>query len=166
MWSIQRGHKWRHSMAHKRCMLGKQDHTHAHVNAHAPGHPHTHYARTHASARTYGRICNTYCFSTETVICERATVLHYTHIACLVYPVSALLAMLSTTGHRIWTDDCRHCVCCFSVTIDINKCLNMSCNSYQVRFVVFFVGYLDLCLSMSVPRPAAARRSVFHPSAN
>ena len=38
--------------------------------------------RTHA--REHTQICNIYCFSTATMICERALVLRYTYIVCLV----------------------------------------------------------------------------------
>jgi hypothetical protein len=64
-------------MAHTRCMLDKQDYTHAHAHTNAPGHSHTH-------ARAYTDKCNTYCFSTATVIREHGTLLRYTYIACLV----------------------------------------------------------------------------------
>ena len=41
MWWSHGGHKWRHNMAHTRCMLDKQGYTHAHAHAQARGHPHT-----------------------------------------------------------------------------------------------------------------------------
>jgi hypothetical protein len=39
---------------------------------------------TYMHARTRRPILNTYCFSTVTIICERASVLRYTYIFCLV----------------------------------------------------------------------------------
>jgi hypothetical protein len=61
-WS-QRGHNWRHNMAHTRCMLDKQcyEHTRSHI-----------------------QLCNTYCFSTVRIVSLRTSVLPYTYIACLV----------------------------------------------------------------------------------
>ena len=52
-------------MAHTCCMLDKQGYM-------------------HARARTHRQICNTYCFSTATMIRERSSVSRYTYIACLV----------------------------------------------------------------------------------
>jgi hypothetical protein len=60
-------------MAHTLCLLDQEGYTHAH----APGLSHT-----HARARAYKY--NTYCFSTATVIRERASVFRYAYIACLV----------------------------------------------------------------------------------
>ena len=64
------------------CWISKA--THAHADTHASGQPH---ARTRARARTYThrKICNTYCFSTATTFCERASMLRYTYIVCLVH---------------------------------------------------------------------------------
>ena len=39
---------------------------------------------THARACTDRQMCNTYCFSTATMFRERATMLRYTYIGCLV----------------------------------------------------------------------------------
>jgi hypothetical protein len=50
-------------------MLYKQGYMHAHA---------------HARARAHTQICNIYCFSTTTMIRERASMLRYTYIACLV----------------------------------------------------------------------------------
>ena len=71
MWWRPRGHKWRHNMAHTRFML----------HAHAPVYPH---------ARTHRPISNIYCFSTTTVMRERASMLRYTYIACLVRTLKIL----------------------------------------------------------------------------
>ena len=49
----------------------------ARTHLHIPGH-------THARARTCRHICNTFCFSSATLICERVSVLRYTYIVCLV----------------------------------------------------------------------------------
>ena len=48
--------------------------------------------RARARAHTHTQICNIYCFSTATIICERASTLPYTDIVCLgyfniIYPV-------------------------------------------------------------------------------
>jgi FtsH-binding integral membrane protein len=56
---------------------------------HTPTRPVIHtYARTHAHA--YKDKCNIYCFSTAAMIRERASVLRYTYIACLVLYLQAL----------------------------------------------------------------------------
>ena len=49
----------------------------AHAHAHALEHKHAH-------AHTHTRICNIYRFSTATIIRERASILRYTYIVCLV----------------------------------------------------------------------------------
>jgi hypothetical protein len=72
-----KGHKWRHNMAHTRCMLDKQDYTHA--QAHAPG-----YLHKQVRAHTHTQIYNTYCFSTAKIIIESASLLRYTYIGSLV----------------------------------------------------------------------------------
>ena len=73
-----RGHKRRHNMAHTRCMLDKES-LHACTRMHTYMYPGTH---THTHPHTL--ISNTYCFSTATIIRERAFVLRYTYIACHV----------------------------------------------------------------------------------
>jgi hypothetical protein len=55
----------------------------ARMRVHTPSRLDTH-IHTRAHARTHKVISNTYCFSTATTIRERASVLCYTHIACLV----------------------------------------------------------------------------------
>ena len=49
----------------------------AHAHAHAPNHP-------RARAHTHRQICNTFCFSTATMIRELASMLRLMYIACLV----------------------------------------------------------------------------------
>jgi hypothetical protein len=73
-----RGHRWRHNMAHTRCMMDKQGYTRMHTLTHP---------RTHARARTHRPICNTYCFSTATVIREHVSLLRYTYIASFIYDI-------------------------------------------------------------------------------
>ena len=46
-------------------------------------HAHTQHS-TRTKARTHTQICNIYCFSTATMIRERASVLRFTYIVCLV----------------------------------------------------------------------------------
>jgi hypothetical protein len=42
---------------------------------------------THARARTHMQVCNTYCFSTATVVCKHASVtLHIHCLSCYVCP--------------------------------------------------------------------------------
>ena len=82
-----RGHKWRHNMAHTRCMLDKPGYPYARTctrtSARAP---------THAGTRAHIHICNTYWFFTAIMIRERASVLRYTYVACLV-KCTAVLCM-------------------------------------------------------------------------
>ena len=66
-------------MAHTRCMLDKQGYTYARVCT-RPGVR----APTHTQARTHRQIRNIYWFSAATMISERASMLGYTYIACLV----------------------------------------------------------------------------------
>ena len=44
------------------------------------------YMRVHAHTLGHTQINNIYCFSTATMIRERASVLRYTYIACIVTP--------------------------------------------------------------------------------
>jgi hypothetical protein len=84
-------HKLRHNMSHTLCLRDKQgyihsrgvytptrpgNHTHTHKHARSSAHTHTH---------TYSQIHNTYCFSTSTIIRERASKLRYTYIACYFF---------------------------------------------------------------------------------
>jgi hypothetical protein len=57
------------------CWISKATSTHAYAHVHVPWHPHTHTRR---------QTCYSDCFSTATMIRERASVLRYTYIACLV----------------------------------------------------------------------------------
>ena len=58
------------------CWISKATCTYGHT--HAPAH------RYHTHACMYRPISNTYCFSTATMIRERASMLSYTYIVCLV----------------------------------------------------------------------------------
>ena len=62
------------------CWISKAIYTDAHAHAHEPRYPHT-----SKHARTHKPITNTYYNSTAAMIRQRATVLCYTYIACLVY---------------------------------------------------------------------------------
>jgi hypothetical protein len=86
-----RGHKWLHTTSYtfvssiskttcKQASKQARTHarTHANAHAHAPGHRHMH---VQTRAHTHKPINNSYCFSTTTIIRERAPVLRYTHIA-------------------------------------------------------------------------------------
>ena len=83
---------WRIRVA---CWISKATRTYAHAHAHAPAYP---YARTHKQNN------NTYCFSTDTMIHERASMLRYTYIAPLVWPakhqISCELRMLREDCHQ------------------------------------------------------------------
>ena len=75
------------------CWISKA--TFAQLHARARAHTHTRSACTHPRARTRAiRICNTYCFSTATMIRERASLLCYTYISCLVLFCSDNLCIL------------------------------------------------------------------------
>jgi hypothetical protein len=80
-------------MAHTRYMLDKQGYMHARFRA---------YIRTHGSARTHRPICNTYCFSTATMIRERASVLRYTYIVCIIDIFSVECVRLTVNCHFGW----------------------------------------------------------------
>ena len=62
-------------MVYTSYMLDKQGYMYA--RTYMPTRPGT---RTNASTHT--KMCNTYCFSTATMIRERASMLGYTYIAC------------------------------------------------------------------------------------
>ena len=62
---------WRKSFA---CWISKATCTHVHAHAHALGYTHAH---------THTQIYNMSCFSTATMIRERASVLRHTHIVCV-----------------------------------------------------------------------------------
>ena len=65
-------------MAHTRCMLEKQGYMHTPTRLGA----HTH-------ARKHRPKYNTYCFSLQQWFCERASMLRYTYIACLVVHITS-----------------------------------------------------------------------------
>ena len=66
------------------CWISKATRTRMHTPT-SPG------IRTHAHAG----ICNSYCFSSATMIRERVSILRYTYIACLVVVVVADVRMLA-----------------------------------------------------------------------
>jgi hypothetical protein len=64
------------------CWISKATLAQADASACAPTPTRTNaYART----RTHTQLCNSLCFSTATIIRDRASLLRYTYIACLVY---------------------------------------------------------------------------------
>jgi hypothetical protein len=87
------------------CWISKTTVTHAHAYAHVPEHPH---ASTHARARTHTntrrQTCITYCFFTEKMIRQRASVLRYTFIACLFLLLATILLALASTVKPLITD--------------------------------------------------------------
>jgi hypothetical protein len=68
-------------MVHTRCMLDKQGYMHARACTCPRARAH---ARVHSRAHTSTQLCNIYCFSTATMIRERALMLRYTYIVCLL----------------------------------------------------------------------------------
>jgi hypothetical protein len=62
---------------------------------------HAGYARLHtqtrSGTRTHTQICNTYCFSTATMIRVRASLVRYTYIACLCFPIGMTLVTFGRT---------------------------------------------------------------------
>jgi hypothetical protein len=63
------------AQAHARASAPIPTHTQMHALTRPPAHTHTH---------THKATCNTYCFSTEQRLRERASLLRYTHIVCFV----------------------------------------------------------------------------------
>ena len=63
---------WRIRVA---CWISKAICTYPHAQAHAPKYPHAH---TNAQAWTHRRICNTYCFSTATMVSRPPVLFHIT----------------------------------------------------------------------------------------
>ena len=80
MWWSQRGHKLRHNMAHTLWMLDKTIRTHTRANAHAPGKP---LARKPGNAHL-AKYVIFIVFPRQQMTRERASVLRYTYIICLV----------------------------------------------------------------------------------
>ena len=74
--------------------LNKVKRTYANAHAHAPGYPHE---RTHAQACTHRPIDNTYCFPHQQWFRERAWMLRYTHIPCLVTPHIEIVSNVRVT---------------------------------------------------------------------
>ena len=91
IWWSQRGHEWRHNMAHMRCMLEKTR-LHALRRMHTPTRPST---LTHACSHTHARtqICNTYCFFKATMITDCTSILRYTYVVSLVPAVINILSL-------------------------------------------------------------------------
>ena len=76
------------------CWISKatRKHKHARTNAHALAYASTRPGiHTYALARTRRQICNTYCFSTAKMICERASVLRYTYVICPVLHIQCFI---------------------------------------------------------------------------
>jgi hypothetical protein len=57
------------------CWISTVTCAYMHAHVHEPGHPHS---------CTHRQICNSFCFSMETIIHKHTSVLHYTYIASLV----------------------------------------------------------------------------------
>ena len=84
-------------MAHTSCMLDKQGYMHARActrpRAGERKRTLTH-TRARAHTHTHTQICNIYCFFTATMLRERASMLRYTYIACLVIMTIVPLAYI------------------------------------------------------------------------
>jgi hypothetical protein len=85
------------------CWISKTICTYTHAHAHAPGYP---YARTHVQAYTHSPICNTYCFSTATMVSwTRLIVTLHAH-CCLVLTTFQLQRVYAcsfpTVGEGEW----------------------------------------------------------------
>jgi hypothetical protein len=97
---------------------------------------------THAHAE----ICNTYCFSSATMIRERASALRYTYIVSFVLFVSAHVISLSLSFvFFLFRLFCRLHLCLFCVRLVPYRCLHS-----PVRSSVCPVTCLSLSLSLSV----------------
>jgi hypothetical protein len=118
-------------MAHTHRMLHKQGYRHKHEPAHAHGYSH---ARMRAHAHT--QICNTYCFSTATMIRERASMLRYTYIVRLVRHTLGIphSGMVPETGYS-------HPACCnfSSFSKILRHCFKVGHSSFSVHCWQFIV---------------------------
>jgi hypothetical protein len=85
---------WRIPVA---CWISKATRTRTHAHTHVPGHTHT-----RARVYTHKQVRNTYCLSSATMFRERASVLRYTYIACLLIIVSGLFAITSLSVCTSW----------------------------------------------------------------
>jgi hypothetical protein len=50
------------------------------------------------------RICNNYCFSMATAARERASILRYTYIVCLIYLPVRVLETWESIGLKMWAE--------------------------------------------------------------
>ena len=75
IWWNQRVHKWRHNIAHTRCMLNKQGYMHARTRVRA-------HARKRARIHTHTRICNIYLFHGKNDSRTRLNVTLHVYILC------------------------------------------------------------------------------------
>ena len=78
-------------------MRAKQGYTHA--QAHVLEHPRAH---------IHTQICNTYCFSTSTMIGERASLLRYRYIVCLVISTETLVCNTGLANFHHFTTSILH----------------------------------------------------------
>jgi hypothetical protein len=62
--------------------------------------------RTHTHTHTHRPICNTYCFSTATMIRERATKLRYMNIVCLVISIEFYIYVNTKLINLMWLIPC------------------------------------------------------------
>jgi hypothetical protein len=81
---------------HALCVLDKQGHSRSRVYTRLDTH-----ARARAHTQTHTQICNTYTFSTAKMIRERASMLHYTHIACLVHVIGTACGVV--IDYTVWS---------------------------------------------------------------
>ena len=83
-------------MTHVRCLLVEQGYTRMRTGprARAPTHTHAHATHIHTEAE----MCNTYCFSTATMVSQ---VLRYMYIACLILQSIRLFSLFPHEERRL-----------------------------------------------------------------
>jgi hypothetical protein len=113
---------WRIRVA---CRISKAICTYAHAHAHPPGYPHS---CTHAQTCTHRAMCNTYCFSTATMVFrERSTLLRCTYIACLV---------VSRNFHSYLCSQCNFYSVCLNVILSFMH-KSTKCTFMQLLYVFY-----------------------------
>ena len=83
-------------MTHELGLLDKQGHSRSRVCTRLDTH-----ARARARTHAHTQICNTYIFSTAKMIRERASILSYTHPACLVHAIGTACGVV--IDYTVWS---------------------------------------------------------------
>jgi hypothetical protein len=84
-----------------------------------------HTPRSPGTCHAHTQICNIYCFSTAKITPERASMLRYTNIACLVAPVHAVT--FATISHIL-------CIICNSLHFQTHTVLTRSMLGLTLTF--------------------------------